>query len=835
MSPSQRATDGAERPSPPARPVPAARRARRRSYSAPRATSIRASSPRSVDAGAVGRRPAEHQPPPPQPLLLRDPRRVTGHHSGRPEHRPDRGQAGQRPRLVDVVARSARARATAPGGEQRRAGGARPARRRRTSGAAGRRRRRTTSAVSDRDPGVDGASSWASWTQHRAAAGEEPLDERGAVGGRRPRRRAPGRAALDRRRRPPPGVVEQAGRPALDQPVDAAPRRRGRRARRASSRRRAGWSTTASARLQRRSAARPSPARASSSRPAARPVEPGDDAHDELVEHGPQAGGVGAAARRRSAARRRAGRGRPSARRRRARGRRSSPSDPHGTARRRRAGRRAGPGSTAAGGVGEPCRAGGRPLDEPRRRRGLDASCRGRRARRAAPTARAPTPRATSRGTCRVEPRPSSSVPHGDPERDAGGGAGASAAARSASAGRARRRRPSASGFRRAARWAAARSRASGTCGASGGTSPMASPTTSSSTTSGSPPSTALGGVEHLGQPGARPAAQGGQRVGEARRGDQVVGRRRHAPAAQGVGGVDEEPRHALRAGVAEHVGVPARAGDAGAVAGRPGASRRCVHGTHVTATFTFGRPAQRRRVGGGGRSTAGSSAGTCHAPHTTATRRRPPASARGSRRRMCASRRRVAAAGGRARRATAAIASADGVEHRLAVAAVLDEVLPPPLGVRLAGRRGERAERVDGRSRRPGSVVGRRRRRRERRSASGRSIASTATSRARAPSATACHSGLNSASGANTARSGSVDDVAEQRDRRHEPGVGRSSAARSSASAGDLDEHDVGLQLVERRARTERAEPGRGGGCRAGAAARRPARAAQPSSRQAS
>ena len=88
-----------------------------------------------------------------------------------------------------------------------------------------------------------------------------------------------------------------------------------------------------------------------------------------------------------------------------------------------------------------------------------------------------------------LEPRPSSSVPHGTPR-----------AVRRCS--RCERRSPLgvrrssstvrvvASGFSRAARWAAARSRASGTWGAVGGTSPMASPTTSSSTTSGSPPST---------------------------------------------------------------------------------------------------------------------------------------------------------------------------------------------------------------------------------------------------------------------------------------------------------------------------------------------------------
>ena len=71
-------------------------------------------------------------------------------------------------------------------------------------------------------------------------------------------------------------------------------------------------------------------------------------------------------------------------------------------------------------------------------------------------------------------------------------------------------------------------------------------------------------------------------------------------------------------------------------------------------------------------------------------------------RRRMCASRRASNAIGQRCPARTAAIASATASNTGLAVAAVLDEVLPPALGVGLAGGRGEGAERVE---RRPGAV----------------------------------------------------------------------------------------------------------------------------------
>ena len=85
----------------------------------------------------------------------------------------------------------------------------------------------------------------------------------------------------------------------------------------------------------------------------------------------------------------------------------------------------------------------------------------------------------------------------------------------------------------------------------------------------------------------------------------------------------------------------------------------------------------------------------------------------------------------------------------------MLDDVLPPPLGVGVAGSGGEFAQRV-GRCRlgdergvviasAAASVT-----------ASGRSIACTSTSWALAQ-AIACHSGLNVANGANAARPGSA------------------------------------------------------------------------------
>ena len=72
-------------------------------------------------------------------------------------------------------------------------------------------------------------------------------------------------------------------------------------------------------------------------------------------------------------------------------------------------------------------------------------------------------------------------------------------------------------GFSRTRRCRTSRSRASGTCGAPGGTSPIASPTISRRRTSGRPPIDRVGGVEHLVETRTRAAAQDRQRLGHPR------------------------------------------------------------------------------------------------------------------------------------------------------------------------------------------------------------------------------------------------------------------------------------------------------------------------------
>ena len=80
MSPSQRATPAALRPSPPVRPL-------LRPLAAPRCGVVVHRAERGVDAdvvavqvdpGAVGLAPTEHEPPPPQPLRLRHAVRMVG-------------------------------------------------------------------------------------------------------------------------------------------------------------------------------------------------------------------------------------------------------------------------------------------------------------------------------------------------------------------------------------------------------------------------------------------------------------------------------------------------------------------------------------------------------------------------------------------------------------------------------------------------------------------------------------------------------------------------------------------------------------------------------------
>ena len=502
---------------------------------------MRRSSPRSAGARAVGVAAAEHQPPAPQPLGLRHPAAVT---AGVPS--AIAVVRGGRPSIARTVASPAAARSSSTSSpierdaldlavaEQpaelaalgRLEGAERPAQQgddvANARAAASRSTRRRPPAARCR-----GAA------RCRCRRGTPRRTRRPSAAGvpgvrARPRRRSTCSASSGRRR-------AAAGSPALDEPVDRAGvgqlLEHG-----GSSRRRAGWSTTASAAwtalirstiagrrvVVEAARARSRPARparrARRTRRAARRVGAADVAVAQRRASGPSAS-ISSATSGASAA------SSPSART-------AGPSASRRSAEQRQLDHR--------GGVGQPVgarRPARRARTWPRPRRW----CRGRPARRAAPTARAPSAAATSRGTCRSTRAPPRSMPHGTP----------SATSRCS---RCERRSPfgvrrssstvrgAASGFSRAARWAAARSRASGTCGASAGTSPMASPTTSSSSDERQPAEHGLGGVEHLGQAGPRPVAQRGQRRRQARRGDEVVGRRRQAVAAQGVGGVDEEP-----------------------------------------------------------------------------------------------------------------------------------------------------------------------------------------------------------------------------------------------------------------------------------------------------
>jgi hypothetical protein len=122
-------------------------------------------------------------------------------------------------------------------------------------------------------------------------------------------------------------------------------------------------------------------------------------------------------------------------------------------------------------------------------------------------------------------------------------------------------------------------------------------------------------------------------------------------------------------------------------------ASRSWVHGTQLTATFTFGSPRRVAASAPAGRDVT-SSAGTCHAPHTTTIWSWPALTAARIALRMWP----------RGAPPTATDGAVAHRGHRLGhrgerrqpVAAVLDDVVPPALGVGLAGRCGELAERVD-------------------------------------------------------------------------------------------------------------------------------------------
>ena len=482
----------------------------------------------------------------------------------------------------------------------------------------------------------------------------------------------------------------------------------------------------------------------------ARRHEPGEHAHDDPVEHLRRATTDRSPARRRSA-----GPGRAE---------RAPPSDGRCPDRRRR-----GPTSTATiggdgvgqrrqqrqverGGDIEHARCAAGALDEPVGRRLARRWCPSRRPRRSRTDH---SGRHTSRQVSRnvpLEPRPSSSEPHGTPSAVSW-------------CSRCERRSPfgvrrsssitcgSAAGLSRAARWRRARSRARGTCGAPSGTAPIADPDDEPALDQREPAHHGVGGVEHLGQPGPRPAAHHRQRVGDTCRRDQMVGRRLQVGLAQHAGGVDEEPGDALGTGMAEDVVVPAGAAHARAVAGgdgEPGVGPR--HPAHVDLRLrqaaqqgaaSAGRPRCVRRRRAPARATP-------RTPRRSGRGRRGPR--RGSRP-ACAPRAALRESDGVRAGAHDGHRLGDRLERRQTLAAMLDHVVPPTLGVGLAGRRRQSADRIGRLAVGEHAVVGAARRR-ARSPAGGRSR-STGTPWALAHRI-ACHSGLNEASGANTARRGS-------------------------------------------------------------------------------
>ena len=241
--------------------------------------------------------------------------------------------------------------------------------------------------------------------------------------------------------------------------------------------------------------------------------------------------------------------------------------------------------------------------------------------------------------------------------------------------------------------------------------SPIASPTTSSSTDAGrqrrpSPcrrrraPRPARGGAGRA----ARPASSA-----SAGRGDQVVGRGRHAAAAQQRGRRRRRSgRRRRRPGWREHVGVPARAAHAGAVAGGRGAGGGASTAPSSRRPSPSATPRSVARVGRRRRQRL--DVERRHVPRAAddgdRARGRRPSARRGSPG-ACAPRAAPRDATGRAAAAHRGHRLGDGVERRRAVAAVLDHVLPPALGVGIAGGGGERAERIDRRRARPiGSIA---------------------------------------------------------------------------------------------------------------------------------
>ena len=354
----------------------------------------------------------------------------------------------------------------------------------------------------------------ASWTSTVPLPARKPSTKRAPSAAGVPGRQRPTDPLRDLVGVPRTGVVEQARRPAAHEAVDAAPvgelgeRRR---------------QVVVAGRVVEHRQRALQPAEALDHRrrrvvvevPAGQ-LEPGDDAHDDLVDDRGQGGRVGpadvAVAQRRGQRHERVDQVGDV-------GWRWPPTVPSAAAAARTpSGRSASRASLdERGGVrraGSPLPPARRPSPWPRR----PTWCRSWRTRPGARTSPGPMPATTSRGTCcgcRVPPR---ARPSRRPAVEAVQEVGAAPPVGVRRSSSTRRRSPC--GVRRAARWAASTSRASGTCGASAGTSPIASPTVSSSI---SVPTAVAGRqrqhrrrrIEHLGEAAARPAAERGERIGE--------------------------------------------------------------------------------------------------------------------------------------------------------------------------------------------------------------------------------------------------------------------------------------------------------------------------------
>ncbi len=304
-----------------------------------------------------------------------------------------------------------------------------------------------------------------------------------------------------------------------------------------------------------------------------------------------------------------------------------------------------------------------------------------------------------------------------------------------------------------------------------------------------------VGGVEHLVEPGPRTAAHHRQGVGHAGGGDQVIGRGLQVGLAQHARGFDEEPGDALGAGVPEHVLVPAGASDAGAVAaggGEPGIRPRHP----ADPDLDLGEGAQRRRVD---RCLVLGGVERRHVPRpahdddisVTVLDRRPDRPAHVRLAPLLGDRRRRAVTHGAHR-------LGDRPERRQPVAAVLDHVVPPTLGVGLAGGRRQRAERI-GRlatgqaggceQRVVGTVGGERDGERQIDRADRHAVL------VGPPHGLPFRAERGERGEHRPARL--VDDVAQQGDRRLEP-LGTDPPERGGGLGRRLDEHDRRLELVE-------------------------------------